>query len=227
MSDSVPPLSSEVRRLIELEQSAPPAPAELRARALSRAAAFRDAGVAPLRPHFRGRWLLLAASLGVVVALGAFAAYRSGDDDASVADVSRTAPAVVSTVAPAPPAPKGTEPSEPPRSSPPKSASSAAPPSAVPRPSPEETYAQELALLQRARASLAKGEGAMALSAIAEHQRRFPGGRLREEREALRVKALMSLGRGDEARRAAERFKTEFPRSVLSPSIEQTAKPAR
>lgn len=226
MSDPVPPLSDEVRRLVELERSAPPAPAELRARALARAAgAVHGAVVTPVRPRFRARALLLAAAL--VVALGAFAAYRSVDDAPRSDDAERAAPVITSPVAPAPPAPKRTEPSEPVRISPPKPVSSGTVSSAAPRPSPEETYAQELALLQRARASLAKGDATAALAAIAEHQRRFSGGRLREEREALRVKALTSLGRSDEARRAAERFKTEFPRSVLSSSIEQTAKPGR
>lgn len=226
MSDAVPPLSDEVRRLVELERSAPPAPADLRARALARAAsAAEGAGAVIVRPRFRSRVLLLAAAL--VVAVGAFAAYRSGEDAASGDDAHRAAPLITSTVAPAPPAPKSAEPSEPVRVSPPKPVSSSAPSTAAARPSPEETYAQELALLQRARASLAKGDATAALVAIAEHQRRFSAGRLREEREALRVKALTSLGRSDEARRAAERFKTEFPRSVLSSSIEQTAKPGR
>jgi hypothetical protein len=85
--------------------------------------------------------------------------------------------------------------------------------------------ALELGLLQRARAAVAAGEFSAALQSIAEHQRRFPAGRLREEREALRIKALAGLGRDDEARRAAERFRERFPRSVLSSRIEETVRP--
>jgi hypothetical protein len=99
---------------------------------------------------------------------------------------------------------------------------------AKPRRSPasdaNDAEALELGLLQRARGAVARGEFATALDTISEHQRRFPAGRLREEREALRIKALAGLGRNDEARRAAERFRERFPRSVLSGRIEETVR---
>jgi TolA-binding protein len=85
--------------------------------------------------------------------------------------------------------------------------------------------ALELALLQQARGAVARGEFSTALDALLTHQRRFPAGRLREEREALRIKALAGLGRNDEAQRAAERFRERFPRSVLSDRIEETVRP--
>jgi len=88
-----------------------------------------------------------------------------------------------------------------------------------------DAYALELGLLQRARAGVASGKFSTALEAIAEHQRRFPSGRLREEREALRVKALAGLGRNDEARLAAKRFREHFPGSVLSSRIEEAIRP--
>jgi hypothetical protein len=88
-----------------------------------------------------------------------------------------------------------------------------------------DAYAAELALLQRAREAVASGKFGAALDAIVEHQRRFPAGRLREEREALRIKALTGLGRNDEARLAAQRFRERFPRSVLSGRIEETLRP--
>jgi hypothetical protein len=80
----------------------------------------------------------------------------------------------------------------------------------------EEGYARELRLLQPARQAVSAGSFASALSSIAAHERRFPNGRLAEEREALRVKALRGLGRADDARRAAAEFRRQFPRSVLS-----------
>jgi hypothetical protein len=88
-----------------------------------------------------------------------------------------------------------------------------------------DAYALELGLLQRARTAVASRAFSTALDAIAEHQRRFPRGRLQEEREALRVKALLGLGRNDDARRAGERFRERFPRSVLLPRIEETTRP--
>ena len=79
----------------------------------------------------------------------------------------------------------------------------------------------ELRLLRQARAAVAREDYAAALPPIAEHARRFKDGRLAEEREALRVKALAGLGRTDEARRAATAFRARFPRSVLLPAVNQ------
>jgi hypothetical protein len=92
---------------------------------------------------------------------------------------------------------------------------------AVPSLSPAEAARAELRLLRQARAAVARGDFAAALSPIAEHTRRFKNGRLVEEREALRVKALVGLGRGEEARHAAADFRARFPRSVLLPAVSQ------
>jgi hypothetical protein len=59
------------------------------------------------------------------------------------------------------------------------------------------------------------------LPPIVEHARRFKNGRLAEEREALRVKALVGLGRTHDARRAAAAFEARFPNSVLLPAVNQ------
>ena len=79
----------------------------------------------------------------------------------------------------------------------------------------------ELRLLRQARAAVASKDFADALSPLAEHARRFKDGRMTEEREALRVKALAGLGRTDEARRAAVLFEARFPRSVLLPTVKR------
>jgi hypothetical protein len=75
-------------------------------------------------------------------------------------------------------------------------------------------------LLVRARQADARQEYLSVLSVLAEHERRHPAGRLTEEREVLRVKALVGLGRGGEARKVAARFRRDFPRSVLLRKIE-------
>jgi hypothetical protein len=80
---------------------------------------------------------------------------------------------------------------------------------------------EELRLLRQARTAVAREDFAAALSPIGAHAREFPNGRLAEEREALRVKALVGLGRADDARRAATGFEARFPRSVLLPAIRQ------
>lgn len=96
----------------------------------------------------------------------------------------------------------------------------------VQRPS-KAVASDELRLLRQARAAVASKDFADALSPLAEHARRFKDGRMTEEREALRVKALAGLGRTDEARRAAVLFEARFPRSVLLPTVKRmpTAEP--
>jgi hypothetical protein len=79
----------------------------------------------------------------------------------------------------------------------------------------------ELRVLQPAQRAVAQGSFASALAVIAEHQRRFPSGRLAEEREALRVKALLGLGRSAEAQRTGAAFRKRFPRSALHGRIDE------
>jgi len=77
----------------------------------------------------------------------------------------------------------------------------------------------ELRLVERARAAIDREDFPQAMELLAEHARRFRSGRLVEEREALRVKALASLGRRSDARRAAAQFEARFPRSPLLPTV--------
>lgn len=93
--------------------------------------------------------------------------------------------------------------------------------SEVPARSRADVRREELRVLEPARAAVARGEFAKAMRPIAEHARRFKEGRLAEEREALRVKALTGLGRIEEARRAAAAFASRFPRSPLLPVVSQ------
>jgi hypothetical protein len=89
--------------------------------------------------------------------------------------------------------------------------------------SPQESYAVELELLRRARSDFASHDFSDALVLVAEHARRFPNGRLAEEREALRVRSLAGAGRDDEARRVLAAFAKRFPRSAFLPRLEETA----
>ena len=86
--------------------------------------------------------------------------------------------------------------------------------------SDNEGYSTEFSLLQPAYQAVARRDFTSALMAIAEHQHRFASGQLAEEREALRVKSLLGLGRRAEAQRAALAFGDRFPRSVLLKRIE-------
>jgi hypothetical protein len=84
---------------------------------------------------------------------------------------------------------------------------------------PAESYAAELRLLHQAQTACAARDFTNALEALREHRRRFPAGRLAEQREALRVRALSGSGRETEASRAADEFAARFPRSVLAPRL--------
>jgi TolA-binding protein len=78
----------------------------------------------------------------------------------------------------------------------------------------------ERALLDIAHTALANGEATEALDALGQHAKKFPRGVYREEREALTIKALRSLGRSDEAARRAAAFTTRYPNSLFRAIVE-------
>ena len=79
------------------------------------------------------------------------------------------------------------------------------------------SLAAERALLEVARAALAKGDTVHALEALERHEKEHAKGRLREEREALFIEALRAAGREKEADARKEKFLREFPDSLLMP----------
>jgi hypothetical protein len=107
----------------------------------------------------------------------------------------------------------------PPHASAPPAASTSSP---VPRPSSARDLAVERSLLDRARRDLLRGESAAALISIAEHALRFPRGVLSEERDALRVEALVAASRYDEARSSALKFHAAHPGSMLTQAVDDT-----
>ena len=76
-------------------------------------------------------------------------------------------------------------------------------------------YAAEILLLEPARRSLSRGDYAGALASLGQHRREFPNGQLRQERDALRVRALWGLGQKPAALAAASAFRKRYPRSAL------------
>ena len=227
---SRPPLSPEVRALLDRERVVPPLSAPVRARALARARAALVAGrVLPLAgssPAPRMRWGIAVAAACIATAAVAATAYEIGAHRRAVASDRTSAPlvqvAVLSPVAP-PVAVVPSSPAAPPVAVVPSS--SAAPVTHAPRSSQAEPDPDELRLLRQARAAVARQDFAAALIPIAEHVRRFKDGRLVEEREALRVRALSGLGRTEEARHASDSFEARFPRSVLLPAVRQMPAP--
>ena len=75
----------------------------------------------------------------------------------------------------------------------------------------------ERALLEVARAAMAKGDLPATFTALEKHERDFAKGRLAEEREALFIQALHAAGRETEAASRTERFNKQFPDSLLAP----------
>lgn len=73
----------------------------------------------------------------------------------------------------------------------------------------------ERSLLDVARAALTRGEAAEALAAVDRHSRDYPDGVLVEEREAIAIKALVALGRRDDARARARTFEQRFPNGLM------------
>lgn len=240
MKSDFEPLSVELRRLLVAERDFSPEAVELRERALARA---RESLRAAPRPIARGRDVRQARLLLVAAAMALAAvafAKRSELRQLVVGTSSVSAPSTVArneaatpAAAPAQPAEQAEQAEQAERAVPDvteptaslstekKESAPAARPASV-----SDPYQLELALLQRARAAVASGRFSVALRAIAEHQRRFASGHLREEREALRVKALSGLGRVDEAHHAAAKFREHFPESVLSPRIEGAVREA-
>ena len=213
------PLPPEVRALLDRESVIPPVSASQRARVMARArASLATPGVATMAPSSAApgtRWAAAAAAVLVVgVAVGA-AAYEIRARKASAPATRSAAVAPVTEIV------GGATAALPPAAAVGDLVPAPAPAVEAPGLSPAEAAHAELRLLRQARAAVARGDFAAALPPIAEHARRFKNGRLAEEREALRVKALAGLGRTDEARRAAAAFRVRFPRSVLLPAVSQ------
>lgn len=84
-------------------------------------------------------------------------------------------------------------------------------------PTPSE---RERLLIEQATAALARGNPEHALEACERHARDFVHGQLAEERESLAIRALVGLGRQEDARERATRFRAEFPDGLLVDVVE-------
>lgn len=218
MIEEGPPLAPQVRVILARERPIPPLPAVVRARAVAAARAALAFQTLPA-PQSRAPapWIRWAAAAALTVAAtGATAAvayHRHVEHLRATSAQPRSAPPPIerASIAAAPAAPTVLAVAE----------ATAVSPVEESRRSKVAVPQEELRLLGQARTDVARDDFAAALRPIAEHARRFREGRLAEEREALRVKALAGLGRTGEARRAAAAFEDRFPRSVLLPAVRQ------
>jgi hypothetical protein len=217
------PFCPAVEALLAYERIIVPAAAIARARMLTRARLALRTGnamfCAPSVSSIPSRRLPLVAAAGLaLLASGALAfqlvsslqtTRRGHATPTSAATTSGLRPA--STVTPAP---EATAPSH-------GSASADGVSLPAPRLGKDDDAFSELRLLERALEFNGRGEYAAVLVMIAEHERRYPAGRLSEEREVLRLRALLGLRRHNEARQTAARFRRDFPQSVLLPRVEE------
>ena len=209
---------NDLDMLLEQGRVIPPVPGSVRTRALARARSIPatssiDAFALPTVTRHRGLVITLAASVAFIVGAAGAAVVLRGrthtDPPAILAPSPQSEPAACATPATLPPVPElAAQPSV-------ESKVTRAEASVSAR----ESYTAELSLLQRAQAAYADHNFATTLLLVSEHTRRFPNGRLVEEREALHVKALVGAGRETEAHRAATTFASRFPRSALLPRL--------
>jgi hypothetical protein len=80
--------------------------------------------------------------------------------------------------------------------------------------------AKERDLIDTARTGVARGNPEAALAAVSRHEREYPRGQLREEREALRVLAVNARGGKAEAIVLGRQFRKQYPASVFLPQID-------
>lgn len=99
---------------------------------------------------------------------------------------------------------------------------------AAPTPPPTTPPAvTEPAILAEVSVALARGDAEHALVLVDRHARTFPAGVLAEEREALRIRALLALARTTDARRHATEFVARYPRSIHRSIAERALVPAK
>lgn len=191
-----------------------------------------------LRPPSSGLYTLSAAKLGGIVAVAfvtglgvGVGVVRPGVSASSQPHAASSSIAAVA-VPPPPPAHPHVEVNAIPTASakePPEATSAHAP-----RTSPQATFtatgslsnaAAERALLDQARRALREGDGERALVLASRHEMDHPNGALKEERDVLRIGALRSLGRDDEAHAKLEAFRRRYPVSPFLPALESQASP--
>ena len=79
----------------------------------------------------------------------------------------------------------------------------------------------QIALLDRARAALASGDGAHAKLLASRYESEFPNGAFSQEAEVLRIEAMLAEGDRDSATQAGTRFLQAHPSSPHAPHVRE------
>lgn len=179
-----------------------------------------------------------AMVVGVAAVVAVSAAVLARRDTPVVATPARDAPVAVAPVAtlpkeaPAPPPTVAVEalpavPSSPASAAVRRAPSSESPATRVVAPSPSDLLAKETAAVLDVRAHVRAGAGEVALERLSALDALVPGGTLREERESLRIEALVLAGRTEEARSEAEAFAARYPASPHLPRVRRLTQTGR
>ena len=83
--------------------------------------------------------------------------------------------------------------------------------------------ADQIALVDAARTALAAGSAQRALSIVREYQHDYPTGTFRPEVSAVKIEALVKMGRTAEARTLAERFVVAYGPGPLADRVARLA----
>jgi hypothetical protein len=239
MTRELEPLPDDVRAVLHAGAFGPALGEEARARLLSRIAA--SAAISPsiassasgIAGKVAGRPMVavaLAFAGGVAAGIAGHVAWQA---HAAAPTVGTPPPVIAMEPHPVevvpPPSPSRSpspvitpviEPQKPARSPAPARASTPRPPLRQPPRASESDLAAENALITRARAALVRGDAQGALAAVAEHETRFADGALSEEREVVRVQALVASDQRGEADARARRFHEQFPNSMFGPAVD-------
>ncbi len=106
------------------------------------------------------------------------------------------------------------------------SSSTAPPPqSRVRARAPTDDIRGQIALIDAARAAVSASSGDRALDLLRQYQDKYPAGTFRPEAAALKVEALVKLGRISEARALAQRFVADYGESPQSDRVLRIANP--
>lgn len=79
----------------------------------------------------------------------------------------------------------------------------------------------EVELVSDMSRALAGGDAARALSLVVDHEKAYPNGTLVEERDALRIDALLAAGRTRDAHERASRFRARYPGSLHTARLDR------
>ncbi len=188
----------------------------------SKAAVGAGTGTVPLLP-----WIS-AGLLGLVVVGGIVGtrAWKAPDRQRSAVSAVPPSPMVAAAgtaaiAAPAEPAPVKAIPVA--VVQPRASAAAARPSRPLRAATPATDLRDQTALVDAARAAVSSGAANRALEIVRQYEEKYPAGAIRPEAAAIKVEALVKLGRGAEARALAQRFTADYGPGPLSDRVARIA----